>query len=177
MRDDVRWRRASPQSLSAIAICPRFILGPSEHDLSRNAPDAEAGAEVPLGGTELATRAEQVSAPLQRARVADQIPGIAQSLDRAAEQHLGGISATNAKLFAPEDVVRQSLDTRRAGASRESERGIRQRSGAWRSAGEDELRSIREYERPIGGVVWGEHTHRAIEQRQSSVNALRASAE
>src|SRR3954466_5325634 len=102
-------------------------LGPSEHDLSRDAPDAEAGAEVALGGTELAARAKQIAAPLQRTGIAGEIAGVAQPLDRAAEQYLGRISATDAKLFAAEDVVGQPLDTRRAGTSGESQRGIRER--------------------------------------------------
>src|SRR5688572_30062932 len=89
-------------------------LGPTQHDLAGDASDREPRTQVSLGGAELAARAKQVAAPLERACVACEISGFAETTHGATEQHLGGIGTSDAKLFAPEDVVRESFDPRGA---------------------------------------------------------------
>ena len=154
-RDDARCRRASRPIVERHRDLAEVHLGPAEHDLTGDAPDGETCAQITLGGTELAARAKQIAAPLQRARVAGEIAGGAQPLDGAAEQHLGGVGAPNAELLAPEDVVRHAFDARGASSAREPKRRVGERTGARRSTRENELRAIRERERAPDRIAGG----------------------
>jgi len=165
-----------PSRFTPVVECHRHVtevhLGPAQRQLAGNGADGESGAQIALGRSELAARAKEIPAPLEGARVADEVSRVLQAPNGESEQDFGGIGPSDAILFAAQDVVRDAFDAGRVGASRENQRGIGERAGARRPAREHELRAVSEGESPVGNVVRGKNTRCAVQEAKSRFDAL-----